>query len=225
MAEVLLVVTLVAAAATGIGFLLEFGGALAAGFTIGESATLATGAVMTGVGTTAVAGTARAVEQETEDGATVATDAATVEAESGPPQTFGPFSHHINKGGLREILDSGQLRPTLGRYGDTAVRATMAPAGKSAYDGFFGEGTNVIFRTYVPPTNINVPQEWANWERDEGDMLDIIVDEIHLFLTLVDRARDGAIPAPSRDPRRANMCHAPAEMFSCCDFPVQSRRF
>jgi len=56
----------------------------------------------------------------------------------------------------------------------------MAPPGKSAYDGFFGEGTTLIFRTYQPPTNINVPNDWAIWDMSEGDMLDIQIDEIHL---------------------------------------------
>lgn len=180
--DILLAVTLVAAAFTGIGFLMEFGGALAAGFTITESATLATGAVMTGVGTTAVAGTAKVIEEESESGGpAIATDAAVVEAESGgPPATYGPFAHQLNKGGLQSIMQSRQLMSTLGRYGDTAVRAVMAPPGKSAYDGFFGEGTTLIFRTYQPPTNINVPNDWALWEMEEGDMLDIQLDEIHL---------------------------------------------
>lgn len=184
--KILMVVAVVAIAFTGIGFIAEFSGALAAGFTITESATLATGAVMTGVGTSAFFGGASRVAQSQAQTspATVASEVTTAEAATGgpPPVTYyGPFAHQINKGGLNEIVRGQQLMSTLGRYGDEAVRATMAPNGMDARQGFFSEGsTMLIFRTTVPPTSINAPQEWAKWDMEAGSFLNIHLDEIHL---------------------------------------------
>ncbi|MBV8406415.1 MAG: RHS repeat-associated core domain-containing protein, partial [Alphaproteobacteria bacterium] len=104
-------------------------------------------------------------------------------AGGGSPQTYGPYAHQINRGGLQAIMQTRQLQATLGRFGDTSVRAVMAPRGFSAYDGFFPNdgSTMLIFRTYEPPTRYNWPQDWALWERPSvGDTLDIIPDEIHL---------------------------------------------
>ena len=99
-----------------------------------------------------------------------------------PPTMHGPYSHTLNKGGLQNIMATWQLRATLGRNGDVAVRSVMAPKGLRANDGFFSEGdTTLIFRTWEAPTSYNVPQDWAQWDRPEvGDMLDIHIDEIHL---------------------------------------------
>jgi RHS repeat-associated protein len=98
-----------------------------------------------------------------------------------PPRMWGPYAHTLNKGGLQSIMQSRQLMATLGRYGDIAARGSMAPRGFSAYQGFFAEGeTTLIYRTFEKP-RFNEPQEWALVDRpNEGDMVDIVIDEIHL---------------------------------------------
>ncbi len=96
----------------------------------------------------------------------------------GQPPEYGPFVHHLNKGGESEIVQQQQMiareaRPNAG--GESAVRAYTTPFENLAPRL---HSPVIEFYTTSPPSGSNPGQSSVQWLMADGDRLNIRVSRI-----------------------------------------------
>ena len=102
--------------------------------------------------------------------------AAAAAAEEAAAVRYGPYVHHVNKGGLPEILESRVLiagQQGNAGFGGEAVRAYSQDISK--LDPTVMKVPAIVFRTTTPPTGINPGQNAVSWQTDR---LTIIIDKV-----------------------------------------------
>ena len=93
----------------------------------------------------------------------------------GPVRMYGPFIHHINKGGYTNIMAEQQLVATEAR--DVAGGTGQVRAYQGTLDAVVPkQGRQTIeFFSHAPPTGENPGQRSVFWSMESGSRLDILV--------------------------------------------------
>lgn len=89
-------------------------------------------------------------------------------------QWYGPYTHHINHGGLESIVEGRMLRAGqqgAAGFGGRAVRAYSSDP--ALLDPSRMSSPAIVFRTRTPPSGGNPGQSAVFWEVDE---LNIVID-------------------------------------------------